>query len=163
MEFPVTDWPPVAASFLAYHNMVLLGVLMLLLMLQGLYLLARRRIETHRTFLRLAVLAIPLPHVAIQLGWATAEVGRQPWIVYGLMRTSDGVSPVVGWSDVLFSLILFGGLYALLFVLWLGVLVKEIQHGPAPAPAGDEVVDEAEGADRRVGALRPASGAGTGA
>lgn len=138
-EFPRADWPPVAVTFLSYHNMVVIGTLMLVFMLAGLYLLWRRTIETSRHWLWAAVLAIPLPHLAIQLGWAAAEVGRQPWIVYGVMRTSDGVSPVVSAAEILFSIILFGSVYALLFVLWIYLMRKEILHGPA---------DEADAAGR---------------
>ncbi len=133
-EFPQDEWPPIAATFLSYHNMVALGTLMLVMMASGMWLLWRGRIETSRRWLRLAVLAIPLPHVAIQLGWFTAEVGRQPWIVYGLMRTSDGVSTAVGAPEILLSIILFGFVYLVLFVLWIYLLRLEIRHGPAEAP-----------------------------
>jgi len=115
--------------------MVLLGTLMLLFMLLGLFYRWRGRIERRRTWLRLAVLAIPIPHLAIQLGWMTAEVGRQPWIVYGLMRTEAGVSSAVNVTDIVLSIALFGVVYAALFVLWLWMLVDEIRHGPDVAPA----------------------------
>jgi cytochrome d ubiquinol oxidase subunit I len=140
--FPQRDWPPLAVTFLGYHNMVLLGTLMLLLAALGAWLRFRRRIEASRRFLWLAVLAIPLPHLAIQLGWMTAEVGRQPWIVYGLMRTEAGVSTAVGPGEVTLSIALFGLVYAALFALWLYLLLAEIRHGPAPAPAGSS--EEAE-------------------
>jgi cytochrome bd ubiquinol oxidase subunit I len=139
-EFPTTDWPPVMATFLAYHNMVLLGSLMLLLMLAGVYLLWRRRLEQSRTWLRLAVLAIPLPLIAIQLGWATAELGRQPWIVYGVMPTASGTSTVVSATDLALSLALFGIVYTLLGILWLGMFVREVRHGPAPSPVPEPVL-----------------------
>ncbi len=77
-QFPQDQWAPIMPTFLAYHNMVLLGTVMLGLMLFGAWYLYRRSIEYHRGWLRLAVLAIPLPMIAIQLGWATAEVGRRP-------------------------------------------------------------------------------------
>ena len=83
--FPADEVPPITPTFLSYHNMVAIGTLMLLLMASGAWLAWRRRIERSRTWLLLATLAIPLPMLAIQLGWATAEIGRQPWIVYGLM------------------------------------------------------------------------------
>jgi cytochrome d ubiquinol oxidase subunit I len=133
--YPTSQWPPIALTFLGYHNMVLLGTLMLLFMLVGLFYRWRGRIERRRTWLRLAVLAIPIPHLAIQLGWMTAEVGRQPWIVYGLMRTEAGVSSAVSATDIVLSIALFGVVYAALFVLWLWMLVEEIRHGPAEAPA----------------------------
>ena len=80
------------------------------------------------------MLAIPLPILAIEIGWMVAEVGRQPWIVYGLMKTSAGVSPGVSGTDVAISLIGIIVLYAILFFLWLYSLWKEISRGPEPAP-----------------------------
>jgi cytochrome d ubiquinol oxidase subunit I len=84
--------------------------------------------------LRAAVLAIPLPILAIELGWMVAEVGRQPWIVQGLMKTTAGVSPGVSSTDVAVSLVGIVLMYALLFSLWLYSLVREIARGPEPAP-----------------------------
>lgn len=139
-EFPREDWPPVAVTFLSFHNMVILGNLMALVALSGAFLLWRGRLETSPRWLWTMVWAVPLPMLAIQLGWMTAEVGRQPWIVYGLMRTRDAVSKVVGAGELLFSIVLFGAIYALLGLLWLYLLRKEILHGPqgAPAAAGQE-------------------------
>jgi cytochrome d ubiquinol oxidase subunit I len=139
-EFPRQDWPPVAATFLSFHNMVIVGNLMALLVLSGAFLLWRGRLETSRHWLWAMVWGVPLPMLAIQLGWMTAEVGRQPWIVYGLMRTRDAVSKTVGAGELLFSIVLFGGIYVLLGALWLYLLRKEILHGPQgePAIAGQE-------------------------
>ena len=84
------------------------------------------------------VLAIPLPYVANQVGWVTAEVGRQPWIVYGLLRTKDALSKSVTAGQTLASIILFGIIYALLFAVWLYVLNDKIHHGPDPVhPPGE--------------------------
>jgi cytochrome d ubiquinol oxidase subunit I len=134
-EFPRADWPPVAVTFLAFHNMVIVGNLMLLVTLVGLALMVRGRLERSRTWLRLMTWAIALPVIAIQLGWLAAEVGRQPWIVYGLLRTRDAVSRVVPASSVLFSLVLFSLVYTALGALWLHLLRREIAHGPEPAEA----------------------------
>jgi cytochrome d ubiquinol oxidase subunit I len=123
-------------TFLGYHNMVLLGTLMLLVALVGVWLRWRHRVELSRRFLWAAVFAIPVPHVAIQLGWMTAEVGRQPWIVYGLMRTEAGVSTAVGAGEVLLSIVLFALVYAALFGLWVYLLRAEVRAGPALAPRG---------------------------
>jgi cytochrome d ubiquinol oxidase subunit I len=161
--FPPDQWPPLALSFLAYHNMFVLGTLMLLIMLTGLYLYARRRLERSRRWLRLAMFAVVLPQVAIQLGWMTAEVGRQPWIVYGVMLTSSGVSPVVSAVDVVFSLLLFGGVYVLLFALWVYLMVKEIRHGPAPSPVPERPIGEPEGEPLTTPILRPAGQGGSAA
>ncbi len=129
-EFPRADWPPVAITFLAFHNMVIVGNLMLALALVGALLLWRGHLETARWWQHLMVWAVPLPTLAIQLGWMGAEAGRQPWIVYGLMRTRDAVSTVVGAPQVLFSIVLFGALYLVLGLLWLYLLRREILHGP---------------------------------
>ncbi len=131
--FPISDWPPVAATFLAYHNMVVLGTVMLVVMLGGVWGWWRGQLETSRRWLWAAVIATPAPLIAVQLGWATAEVGRQPWIVYGLMRTSDATSPVVSAPEILASIIILGLLYALIGALWLFLVRREIIRGPAPS------------------------------
>ena len=139
-EFPADEWPPVAMTFLSYHNMVILGTIMLLVMASGIFLLWRGRLETSRRWLWLAVVAIPAPMIAIQLGWATAEIGRQPWIVYGLMRTDEGTSTVVSGPEILASILLFGSIYLLLGALWLWALVRELRHGPEPAAGAADAV-----------------------
>lgn len=128
-------WPPVAMTWVGFHAMVGIGSLMLLLMIFGAFYLLRRSIETHTTWLRFAVLAIPLPILAVELGWMTTEVGRQPWIVQGLLKTNDAVSPGISQTDVAVSLIGVIVLYVLLFALWLYTLGKEILQGPEPARA----------------------------
>lgn len=132
-------WPPIATTYLGFHAMVGLGALMVLLMLLGAFFLWRRSYESHRWWLWAAVLAMPLPIIAIELGWMVAEVGRQPWIVQGLMKTSQGVSPGVSAGDIWISLIGIVLLYLLLFGLWLYELRKEVLRGPAAAP--DALID----------------------
>jgi cytochrome d ubiquinol oxidase subunit I len=127
-------WPPVALTWMSFHLMVGLGVLMMLLMLFGAFLWWRRSLDSNVWWLRFAVLAIPLPIIAVELGWMTAEVGRQPWIVQGLMMTSKGVSPGVSATDVGISLLAILLVYALLFFLWIYALTKEIGRGPEAAP-----------------------------
>jgi cytochrome d ubiquinol oxidase subunit I len=140
-------WPPVAMTFMSFHLMVGLGALMMLLMTFGAFFLWRRSLEKHKWWLRLAVLSIPLPLLAIEIGWMVAEVGRQPWIVQGLMKTSAGVSPGVSSTDVAISLVGILLLYTLLFSLWLYSLGKEIARGPEPAPvvAGAAATAASEG------------------
>jgi cytochrome d ubiquinol oxidase subunit I len=120
--------------------MVGLGALMMLLMLLGIFFLWRRSLERHRWWLWLAVVAIPAPILATELGWMTAEVGRQPWIVQGLMMVSAGTSPTVTATDVSISIVAIVLLYALLFFLWIYGLSREIRRGPETgmtiAPAG---------------------------
>jgi cytochrome d ubiquinol oxidase subunit I len=155
-EFPADEWPPVTITWGAYHLMVLLGTVMLLVMLLGAWFLWRGSVWRRSAWLKLAVLATPLPLIAIQLGWTTAEVGRQPWIVYGLMRTSDGVSVVVPAEQVALSLGLLVAMYVLLGGLWLYLVRKELGHGPAPAPVGAAAAGEIAG----PGATPPADASG---
>lgn len=132
-EFAPRDWPPVNPVFQAFHLMIWMGVLLLLLSVAGCWLWWRGRLADHRVLLRLLVWAVLGPQVANQAGWMTAEVGRQPWIVWGLMRTADGVSRAVHPEHVLISLILFTVVYVLLFGLFLFLLDQKIQHGPEDA------------------------------
>jgi cytochrome d ubiquinol oxidase subunit I len=127
-------WPPVAMTFVGFHTMVGLGSLMLLLMVIGIFFMWRKTIEKQRLWLKLAVLAIPLPILAVEFGWMTAEVGRQPWIVYNLMRTVEGTSPAVSATDVALSIGAIVALYSLLLFLWLYAIRKEIIAGPDPDP-----------------------------
>jgi cytochrome bd ubiquinol oxidase subunit I len=136
-DYPPTDWPPLAITFLSFHHMVIIGGLMLLIALLGLWQMWRGRLEEARWWQRIAFWSIPLPMIAIQSGWMTAEVGRQPWIVQGLMRTRDAVSKVVGGPELVFSLVLFGLIYLLLGVLWLFLLRREILHGPKDGSEGE--------------------------
>ena len=115
---------------------------MMLLMLIGVFLLWRRSIERQRWWLCLAVLAMPAPILAVEVGWMTAEVGRQPWIVQGLMMVSAGTSPSVTATDVSISLVAIVLLYALLFLLWIYGLTREIRRGPE---TGAAVVPAASG------------------
>ncbi len=134
-QFPRSDWPPVLLTFLSFHVMVGIGVLSIALTLLACYFRWRGTLFEKRWLMVLFVLAIPLPYIANQLGWATAEIGRQPWIVYGLLRTSDGLSKAVTADQTLGSIIMFGVIYALLFAVWVYVLNDKIHHGPEPVTA----------------------------
>lgn len=138
-QFPPSEWPPVAATFLAYHNMVILGTLMAVLLASGAWLLWRRRLEASGRWLGAATWAFILPALAIQLGWATAEIGRQPWIVYGVLQTSAGTSPVVSAPEIVFSMLLFGAIYLLLGGLWLFLMRRAIREGPVQEPVPQEL------------------------
>ena len=124
-------------SFVSFHNMVLLGLLFVGTSWLALLLWWRRKLLGARWFLKLVVLVAPLTLAASQFGWIAAEVGRQPWIVYKLLRTSDAVSPRVSAGEVLFSLILFGLVYLALGALWIFLLHREASHGPPAATAAD--------------------------
>jgi cytochrome d ubiquinol oxidase subunit I len=129
-SFEPEDRPPVAITFYSFHLMVGIGTLLLLLAVASLVLDRFGRLETSRTVLWLLVLSVLGPQVANQLGWVVAEVGRQPWIVYGLMRTHEGVSGNVAAAEVLASLVLFTLVYTLLFALFIYLLDQKIRHGP---------------------------------
>lgn len=129
--FKKDEIPPVNFVFQTYHLMVAIGFSLIGLSLLGLFYLWRGTLFEKRWLLRLFVLSVLLPQAANQLGWFSAEVGRQPWIVYGLLRTSDALSKAVVADQVIFSLILFMLIYALLLVLFLYLLNEKIQHGPA--------------------------------
>jgi cytochrome d ubiquinol oxidase subunit I len=129
-DFPPQDRPPVLLTFLSFRTMVALGTLFPLLTLIGLFL--RKRLLENRWYLMIMVAAIPLPYIAIEAGWVLAEVGRQPWIVYGLMRTANAASPVAG-AQVISSLIAFILVYGLLGLLGFFLIAKFAIKGPEPA------------------------------
>jgi cytochrome bd ubiquinol oxidase subunit I len=129
-QFPRSDWPNVQAVFQAYHLMIIMWVLMTTLVVLAWIWLKRRRLEKARWLLLGLVVSVLFPQIANQAGWATAELGRQPWVVYGVMRTSEGVTPVLDASQVLLSLSLFIGVYILLFAVFVFLMNEKIQHGP---------------------------------
>ena len=128
--FPKEDRPPVCGTFYSFRIMVLLGGIFILLALGAFF--QRNKEEISPRLLRALVWAIPLPYLAIAFGWAVAEVGRQPWIVYGLMRTTDAVSPVPA-SSVAVSLAAFIVVYTLLGIIDICLLRKYACKGPKPA------------------------------
>jgi cytochrome d ubiquinol oxidase subunit I len=138
--FPSADRPPVQITFQAYHGMIAIGMGLIGLALAALWLWWRGRLEASRWMLWLLVLSVLGPQLANQLGWMAAEIGRQPWIVQGLMRTRDAVSPNVSAGQVVFSLALFGTLYLGLFAAFLYLLNDKIAHGPDPEDAGGPLV-----------------------
>lgn len=128
--FPPADRPPVAACFFLFHGMVGAGTLMILLAGLGFLYFYHGSLPERRWLLWLLVFSVLLPQIANQLGWFAAEVGRQPWIVYGIMRTPEGLSAVVKANVVLSSLILFAFIYFLLFAVFIYLLNDKIHHGP---------------------------------
>jgi cytochrome d ubiquinol oxidase subunit I len=144
-----TDRPPAQLTFQSYHLMIALGGLFVLVFLVALIMHILGRLERARWMLWALIICIPLALLAINLGWMAAEVGRQPWIVQGLLRTSDGVSPLVSAGQIWTTLGLFGLVYLVLFIAWLRIFVGIIKKGPeetadmleaeqrtVPAPAG---------------------------
>ena len=126
-DYPAEDRPPVLVTFVTFRLMVALGFLFLLLAIWAF--MQRKREEINPRLLTYLVWNIPLPYVALGLGWAVAEIGRQPWIVYGLMRTQDGVSPLAATS-VSVSLIAFILIYTLLGVLDIYLIRQYALKGP---------------------------------
>jgi cytochrome d ubiquinol oxidase subunit I len=118
-EFPREEWPPVAVTHLAFQAMVALGVLLVAVSGVALFLgWSRRPLSRHRWFLRLLVACTPLGFVAIEAGWVVTEVGRQPWIIYQILRTEDAVSPMPHLVVPFFAFtILYGVLAVVVFVL----------------------------------------------
>jgi cytochrome d ubiquinol oxidase subunit I len=129
-KFKPEDRPPVVLTFHAYHIMIALGMFFIGITLFASFLLWRGVLFDQRWLLKIFVVSIVLPYAANQFGWMAAEVGRQPWVVYGLLRTSDAISKSVKASEVALSIAMFGVIYALLLLLYLYIMTKKIQHGP---------------------------------
>jgi cytochrome d ubiquinol oxidase subunit I len=129
--FAKEDRPPVNLTFQCYHLMVGCGALIVIVSVGGVWLWWRGRLFDNRGALWVLVFAVALPQIANQTGWFAAEIGRQPWIVYNLLRTSDALSRVVTAQQVLASLLLFALIYTLLFALFIYLLNRKIQLGPA--------------------------------
>ncbi len=125
-------WPPVELTYYAYHVMVGLGTIFAAVMALAVALLALGRLWRSRWVLWLLMLLMPFPYIANEAGWVVSEVGRQPWIIYGLMRTAEAGSPTVGAGETIFTLIGFAGMYFLLGVLFLYLVLREIGTGPSP-------------------------------
>ncbi len=131
-EFPRDVWPDnIPLLYFAYHIMVGLGTILLLIAVVAAIQLARGRIYRDRVVLWTLMLAFPLPYIATTFGWMTAEIGRQPWLIYGVMRTTYGISPMVSAANGLFTLLGFMGMYALMALLFLFLVGREVALGPA--------------------------------
>jgi cytochrome d ubiquinol oxidase subunit I len=128
-DFPKDVRPPVLLPFAGYHLMILFGLVFILLAVVGAILLARKRLADSRWYLQWLIVSIPLPYMANELGWIAAEVGRQPWAVYRVLRTAEAVSRVVPAGQVLVSLILFTVMYALIAVAGISVILRFVRRG----------------------------------
>jgi len=146
-DFPEDQWPDrIELLYFSYHVMVGLGTIFIAIMAISAFLLWRKKLYDSRLMLWILMLSVPLPYIANTAGWMTAELGRQPWLIYGLMRTAHGVSPRVGAGNAWFTLIGFMGMYTVLAMLWLFLVWREIEIGPEP----DATI--------RAGILDPAAG-----
>jgi cytochrome bd ubiquinol oxidase subunit I len=134
-EFPKDERPPVFLPFAGYHLMIFFGVLFILLGAAGVWLTAKKKLGASRGYLKLLLFAVPLPYLANETGWIAAEVGRQPWAVHKVLRTSEAVSAVVPAGNILFSIVLFAAIYALIGATGLAVILRTIRGGPGDDPA----------------------------
>jgi cytochrome d ubiquinol oxidase subunit I len=142
-DFPQTEWPDqIPLLYYSYHAMVGLGTIFIAVMVLASLLLWRGKLYDSRWMLWTLMLCVPLPYIANTAGWMTAELGRQPWLIYGLMRTASGVSPRVAAGNAWFTLIGFMGMYTVLAILWLLLIYREIELGPDPGirPTGEDAV-----------------------
>jgi cytochrome bd ubiquinol oxidase subunit I len=132
-------WPPVELTYFAYHVMVGLGTIFVGVAALAVLMLWLKRLYRTRAVLWLLLLTMPFPYIANEAGWVTTEVGRQPWVIYGLMRTAQAASPTVAGGEAIFTLIGFAGMYFILGVLFLYLVLREIGEGPSSHASGGTV------------------------
>ena len=131
--FPEDQWPDtIALLYYSYHIMVGLGTVFIAVLVLAALMLWRGKLYHSPPMLWTLMLCVPLPYIANTAGWMTAELGRQPWLIYGLMRTAHGISPRVGAGNAWFTLIGFMGMYTMLGILCLFLIYREIELGPDP-------------------------------
>jgi cytochrome d ubiquinol oxidase subunit I len=129
-DFPPQDRPPVLIPFFTFRIMVGCGLIMLALAWLGSYLSLKKRIERNRFLLWLVFLSFPLPFIAILTGWYTAEVGRQPWVVYGVLRTADAMTPFLTARAAAISLVVFCAIYTFIFAFGIFYIYRLLRAGP---------------------------------
>jgi cytochrome d ubiquinol oxidase subunit I len=135
--FPRSEWPQnVPLLYYAYHIMVGLGTIFIVVLGAAAWRLWRGRLFSSRGMLWVLMLLLPFPYIANTAGWLTAELGRQPWVIHGLMRTAEGSSANVSAGNALFTLVGFAGMYTVLSVLFLFLVARELEHGPQPSGGG---------------------------
>jgi cytochrome d ubiquinol oxidase subunit I len=133
-DLPESEWPHnVELLYYAYHIMVGLGTILTLVMAAAAFLLWRGKLHQARRMLWVLMLCVPFPYIATTAGWWTAELGRQPWVIHGLLRTADAGSRQVNTGDVVFTTLGFAGLYLILGILFLYRVMQEIARGPVTA------------------------------
>jgi cytochrome bd ubiquinol oxidase subunit I len=138
-DFPPDQRPPVAIVYFAFRIMVGVAVLMLTVVAAGFVLMARGRLDQTRWYLRLCQLTSCLGFIAVIAGWTTTEVGRQPWTVYGLLRTVDSVSPSLAGADVVLSLLLYVAVYSVIYPVGLLAMLRLVWRGPVPMEGTEPV------------------------
>ncbi len=135
-EFRKEDLPPIVITYLSYHFMVLLGFLFIAMSLIALFLKYRQKLYEAKWYLYALLFALPLPFASNLLGWMAAEIGRQPWAVYRVLRTADAASTVVPAWQILFTIIAFSVIYMLIFAVFLKLLIKIVKKGPEKVTLG---------------------------
>jgi len=144
-KFPADDRASVPIPFLSYHIMAGLGGWFILISLVGLFLLWRGQLFNNRLVMLAFVFTVLGAYAANETGWVAAETGRQPWIVYGLLRTKDAVSHAVPRGDIICSIIMFGIIYMFLFAVWVHVMNDKIQTGPEGIEEREEELEQGVG------------------
>lgn len=129
-QFKPEDRPPIGITFQSYHLMIMLGLYMFFITLLAIFLLKKNKLFESSWMMKIFCASVLAPVLANQAGWVATEVGRQPWIVYGLMRTPEGLSKAVKADQILISIIMFSVIYVLLFLVWVFVIHNKIKHGP---------------------------------
>jgi cytochrome d ubiquinol oxidase subunit I len=129
-HYPKDLWPPVELTYYCYHIMVGLGTIFIAVTFVGLFLLWRGKLYTSHWFLWVLMMSLPFPYIANEAGWVVAEVGRQPWLVYGLLKTAEGTSTNVAAGETVFTTLGFAGIYAMLGILFLFLVGRIIAQGP---------------------------------
>jgi cytochrome bd ubiquinol oxidase subunit I len=130
-DFPEDQWPDnIELLYYAYHIMVGLGTIFLVTLVSAAWFLWRGTLQSARRMLWILMLIVPFPYIATLAGWWTAELGRQPWVVHGLMRTADATSPSVHAGNVVFTTLGFAGMYLVLFMIFIHLVFREIDRGP---------------------------------
>lgn len=138
-QYPEELWPNVPIVFQTYHGMILMWGLMALGILWAMIARFRHKLAQSRWLLRYLVISVVFPQIANQLGWCSAEMGRQPWVVYGILKTKDSISPQLERGEIISSMILFSVIYLLLFILFIYLLDQKIRTGPEGE--GAEIVE----------------------
>jgi len=129
-EIPAENRPPMWLPFVSYHNMVILGMLFIAINAWGVLQIFRKKLLSGKKYLRILFLFIPLPVIASEFGWIAAEVGRQPWTVYNILRTKDSFSNIVPIEQVWLTLILFSVIYLVMLFVYIFIFMRELKHAP---------------------------------
>lgn len=139
-QIPKDEWPNVAAVFQTYHLMIFMWGFMFLIAILGLIFWKRKTLENKKWLLKVMIISVAFPHIAQQAGWFSTEMGRQPWIVWKLLRTSEGVSSGLVTGQVVGSISMFVVIYILLFSLFIFLLDRKIKHGPESGDLEQDLV-----------------------